>query len=112
MMLTRSLTALRWKAPARVYICSPALFTMKKPSPSMATSVTMPVALIAPLLKFRCVPAMAVPRPIWTGLLPPVVTLGAVPRPKLRLNVGAKIIRFDLYAIEFTFAMLLPITSR
>src|SRR2546426_12261020 len=84
---------------------------MKNPSPSMATSVATPVALMAPLEKFRCVPAMETPRPIARGLVPPLVALGAVPSEKLRLNVGANVMRLDLNAVVLTLAMLLPITS-
>ena len=78
----------------------------------MATSVGTPVALIEPLVKFRCVPAIETPSPICPGFVPPVLSLGAVPSEKFRLNVGAKIIRLDLNAIVLTFAMLLPITSK
>src|SRR5438552_963635 len=84
---------------------------MKKPSPSMATSVATPVALIAPLEKFRWVPAMLTPRPICPGLVPPLVVPGAVPNEKLRLKVGANDMRLVLNAVVLTLAMLLPMTS-
>src|SRR5688572_19748714 len=84
---------------------------MKKPSPSIATSVATPVAEIAPFPMLRCVPAMEMPRPTWPGLVPPLADPGAVPSEKLRLKVGANAMRLDLYAVVLTLAMLLPITS-
>ncbi len=108
---TSSFDGLRTKLPARVKWRVPATSTMKKPSPSIATSVATPVAPIAPLLKLRCVPATVTPRPTWPGLVPPVDEPGAVPSEKLRLKVGVNCIRFDLNAVVFTFEMLLPMTS-
>ena len=110
--VTSSFCGLRTKLPARVKWRVPATSTMKKPSPSIATSVATPVAPIAPLLKLRWVPATVTPRPIWPGFVPPVFVPGAVPSVKLRLKVGVNCMRFDLNAVVFTFEMLLPMTSR
>ncbi len=92
----RSFSGLRMKPPDRVKYRDPAWFTMKNPSPSIARSVATPVTPIAPLVKLRWVPPMVTPRPIWPGLLPPVASPGAVPSEKLRLKVGANVMRFDL----------------
>ena len=109
---TRSLFGLRRKLPARVKCCVPATSMMKKPSPSIAMSVVTPVPPIGPLLKFRWVLATVTPRPICAGLVPPEVVPGAEPSEKVRLKLGANAMRVDLYAVVFTFEMLLPMTSR
>ena len=46
---------------------------MNQPPPSMARSRALPVGASAPAPVLRCTPPNATPRPIWPGLLPPVV---------------------------------------
>ena len=73
-------------------------------------SVAMPVAVSAPLEKFRCVPATVLPLPIWRGLIPPLRPFGPAPSDWVRLNMDSNSIRVDLKAVVLTLAMLLPMT--
>src|SRR3954469_4892531 len=77
----------------------------------MARSRESPVAVTAPPVVLRCVPAILTPRPIWNGVVPPELVEGAEPRPRLRLKTVEKSSRLDLNAVVLMLAMLLPMTS-
>src|SRR5712671_3855573 len=64
-----------------------------------------------PPLKSRCVPAIWTPRPIWDGLVPPLMGPGGLPALSVRENWVEKSMRLDLNAVVFALAMLLPIRS-
>jgi hypothetical protein len=66
------------KVPSRVKRCSFPC-TTKKPSPSIAMSLILPVASIEPGEKFFSMAATMAPSPRWLGFCPPKEAEGGAP---------------------------------
>ena len=54
---------------------------------------------------------VAEPKPICFGLVPPVLSVGALAPLRVWLRVSLKVTRLDLKPVVFTLEILLPTTS-
>src|SRR5579884_141820 len=84
---------------------------LKKPSPWIARSVTLPVGCRSPCVWKLSMPAIATPRPTCAALTPPWVAVGATAPRSVWLSTSSKSMRPALKPVVLTLAMLLATVS-